>query len=637
MICPLPLAAAGANAALWTFVLYTVGMLVIAASAGRLLKTKSFVNEYFLGSRGLGMWAFALTFAATSASGGTFMGFPAKIYSHGWIMALWIASYMVYPLCTMGILGKRINQVARKTGAITIPDVLRDRFESTGFGLLATSLILFFMAFNLVAQFKAGAMILEPIAADIPQFQALSTRVGSAISGVSFLSGVDPGYLTALGLFSLVLLVYTTYGGFHAEAWTDVMQGFVMVAGVLIMLPLALWQVGGLEAGTRKLAEERPVYQYAELTVLLPHDSPSLNLYSYDEIRVDLSNAAEVGDELPYDWVVFTHATVIPAGVESKVVVRVGRPVLEVYETPPPITSRELPVVNVRLLGTSYVTGPGPEYSDPDGFLPLGMAISFFFMWAISGTGQPQYMVRLMSFKDSKTLRRAIITVTIYYGLIYFPLVVIFCCARVLVPGMEHEADKIMPTMAGVLTENAGVPWLKGILLAAPFAAVMSTVDSYLLMVASCAVRDMYQRTINPDASERTIRILSRLTVVSVGGLALCIAINPPTYLQDIIVYVGSGLACCFLFPVLAAVYVPRSNVQGCAAAMAVGFVAHLAPHVVSKLAGGSFADPPPVLGMSPLLLGLAASLAAMLVVTPLTRPADEHLVRRYFYKSEPT
>jgi Na+/proline symporter len=198
---------------------------------------------------------------------------------------------------------------------------------------------------------------------------------------------------------------------------------------------------------------------------------------------------------------------------------------------------------------------------------------------------------------------------------------------------MEHEADKIMPTMAGVLTENAGVPWLKGILLAAPFAAVMSTVDSYLLMVASCAVRDMYQRTIHPDASERTLRILSRLTVLSVGTLALCIAINPPTYLQDIIVYVGSGLACAFLFPVLAAVYIPRSNVYGCAAGMAIGFLAHLLPHAVSKLQGGSFADPPAVLGMNPLMLGLAASLLSVLVVTPLTPSPPEHLVLRYFYK----
>jgi Na+/pantothenate symporter len=622
------LAMTGSDAAFWTFVIYTVVMLGIAATAGRLLQKKDFLSEYFLGSRGLGMWAFALTFAATSASGGTFMGFPAKIYAHGWILALWIASYMVYPLCTMGILGKRINQVARKTGAITIPDVLRDRFESTSFGLLATSLILFFMAFNLVAQFKAGAMILESLSQDIPQFRALSGHVGEAISGTGVLTGVDPGYLTALGLFSLVLLVYTTYGGFHAEAWTDVMQGIVMACGVMIMLPLAIYQVGGLEAGTRKLAAmEAPK---SVITADVETTSPA------EFIQVSRGEMIRTSDDLllpRHDTSLDDARTMYMVARDQTVSVkdRAARLVLRRPTNDAGLLRDDLLVVDVH--SYDFVTGPGPSADSELGFLPLGMAISFFFMWAISGTGQPQYMVRLMSFKDSATLRRAIITVTIYYGLIYFPLVIIFCCARVLIPGMEHEADKIMPAMAGVLTENAGVPWLKGILLAAPFAAVMSTVDSFLLVIASCAVRDIYQRTINPQASERTVRILSRVTVVSVGALALYVTIYPPQYLQDVIVYVGSGLACCFLFPVLAAVYFPRANVQGCSAGMAIGFLAHLLPHVLSKLQGGSFSDPTSVLGMSPLMLGLALSLLAVLCVTPLTAPPAEHLVRRYFYR----
>lgn len=548
------LAATSSNAALWTFVIYTLAVFVIAAFSNRLLKSKSFLSEYFLGSRGLGMWAFALTFAATSASGGTFTGFPAKIYSHGWILALWIASYMVYPLCTMGILGKRINQVARKSGSITVPDVLRDRFESPTFGLVSTSLILFFLSVNLVAQFKAGAVILETLVQGTVAYQSAQGWLGEQMAGVALLDGVQPGYLLCLLLFGLSVIFYTTYGGFHAVVWTDVMQGIVMVAGVLIMLPLAISQVGGMETGTRKMAEMTPDAAYAATT--------------------------EPGQ---------------------------------------------------------FVTGPGPDTS-MHGFLPLGMAISFYFMWAISGTGQPQYWVRLMAFKDSSTLRRAIITVTLYYGVIYFPLVIIFCFARVLVPGMEHEADKIMPTMAVTLTHNAGVPWLAGLLIAAPFAAVMSTVDSYLLVISSSAVRDIYQRTFSPDASEQTIKRLSFLTTLMIGTIALVCTINPPRYLQDIIVYVGSGLASCFLFPMVAALYWPRANLAGCLGGMVVGFLVHLAPHVVAKLEGGSFANPARWLAVEPLILGLSASLLTVLVLTLLTPPPPEHLVRRYFYKdaSEP-
>ena len=240
--------------ALTAFLLYVAGVLVLAVVANRLLRQRRFLSEYFLGSRSLGMWAFALTFAATSASGGSFTGFPSKIYTHGWVLALWIGSYMVVPICMMGLLGKRLNQVARKSGAITVPDVFRDRFDSAAFGLLATALLVFFMAFNLVAQFKAGSLILKTLLAEVGAFHALAADLGGRLGP----GGVDPEYLLCLMAFGAVVVLYTTYGGFHAVVWTDVMQGVVMVAGVVILLPLTLHQVGGLERATEQLARMTP-------------------------------------------------------------------------------------------------------------------------------------------------------------------------------------------------------------------------------------------------------------------------------------------------------------------------------------------------------------------------------------------
>ena len=90
--------------------LIVLAVFGLAALSRRLLRSREFLKEYFLGSRSLGVWALALTFAATSASGGSFTGFPSLIYMHGWVLALWIGSYMIFPICTMGLLGKRINQ-----------------------------------------------------------------------------------------------------------------------------------------------------------------------------------------------------------------------------------------------------------------------------------------------------------------------------------------------------------------------------------------------------------------------------------------------------------------------------------------------------------------------------------------------
>jgi SSS family solute:Na+ symporter/sodium/pantothenate symporter len=254
-------------------------------------------------------------------------------------------------------------------------------------------------------------------------------------------------------------------------------------------------------------------------------------------------------------------------------------------------------------------------------------------MWAIAGTGQPSTLVRLMAFRNTATLRRAIVAVAIYYSFIYFPLVIIFCCARVLLPGMDAASDRIMPAMAVHLTTTAGVGWLAGLLVAAPFAAVMSTVDSFLLMISSSLVRDIYQRNINPAVSDRWIRRLSYGCTLLVGFGALLGAINPPQFLQDIIVYTGSGLAACFLAPMVFALYWPRANAAGCLAGMISGFVGHLSLYLAGLLFKGDFFSPCLLLNMDPIVFGLLVSFAVTYAATLLTAAPPKELVLRYFYR----
>src|SRR5947208_12916541 len=150
-----------APAVLYVFLAYMAGVFLLGALAHHLLERGSFLKEYFLGDRKLNAWVLSLTYVATSVSAGSFVGFPSYIYVHGWIMALWIAGYMIAGLTTKGVLAKRLNQVSRLSGAITVPDVLRDRFQSPALGLLAGILLVFFLVFNLVAQFKAGGLIMR--------------------------------------------------------------------------------------------------------------------------------------------------------------------------------------------------------------------------------------------------------------------------------------------------------------------------------------------------------------------------------------------------------------------------------------------------------------------------------------------
>jgi sodium/pantothenate symporter len=723
------LLAASSNSALITFSIYTLAVFGLAAMSNQLLKSKSFLSEYFLGSRSLGVWAFALTFAATSASGGSFTGFPAKIYTHGWILALWIGSYTVVPICTMGLLGKRLNQVARISGAITVPDVLRDRFNSRKFGLLAVSLIVFFMSFNLVAQFKAGSIILKVLLSDVDAFKSVAASF-SGLTGDGSFFGNDSQYLVCLLFFGVAVIIYTTYGGFHAVVWTDVLQGIVMVIGVLILLPLAISAVGGLGNATKQMADMTPPrrgYATVEFAGELEKDSDGkavavefnkdtwIKFEDGDATRVfrvanafkvaaansavddvqllEITTPAEVDKiltgklDIEFDEKLavtkFSNANekvgTLVAALESpaassvtiakgtwfKSVTRDGKEqhmvsvaeatvksgessaVVSIRE---PVNERlgamsEYSVSKVSLKTVSYafgadkkggyVTGPAPDPNKIDGFLPLSIAISFFFMWAISGAGQPSNMVRLMAFKDTKTLQRSIFAVAIYYTAIYLPLVLIFCCARVLMPGMEAEPDRIMPQIAVALTENVGAGWLGGLLIAAPFAAVMSTVDSFLLMISSAVVRDIYQRNINPQATEKRIKQLSYLCTLLVGSAAMIVAINPPDFLQDIIVYVGSGLAACFLAPVVFGLYWPRSNETGCIAGMLAGFGAHLSMYIAGAFTNGSFFSPLRLFTVDPIIVGLVTSFVVTYFATLASAPPSEELVRKFFYRKK--
>lgn len=677
----IPLATAAPTSALITFLLYLGVIFGLAIVSHRKMAGKSFMSEYFLGSRSLGVVAFAMTFAATSASGGTFTGFPSKIYTHGWVLALWIASYMVVPICLMGLLGKRLNRVARISGAITVPDVIRDRFNSRGLGLLSVALVVFFLSFSLVAQFKAGALILRTLLDDVAIFEQVSLYLLDPVAErIGWLSNVDRLYLSCLLLFGAAVILYTTYGGFHAVVWTDVLQGGVMLLGVLLLLPMTLRLVsqyapageGALEFATKQLAEMTPprpsqlelawhagqsdsaseggpIEMRAGSWLVLSGASSNRRLFRLEQpLRLENASDAAPGmgtDRSPIAVTLQASAWEIttPSEIDRQLArLHNGQ---ETWRDLQPLTAGQdlLPgqlglrqaVSETYAFGDQmpgvYVTGPGPSRTSSSGFLPLSLAISFFFMWSIAGAGQPSNMVRLMAFRDARTLRVSMLTVAIYFTAIYLPLVIIFCLARILLPGMEGESDRVMPALAVYVSSQVGLAWLAGLLVAAPFAAVMSTVDSFLLMISSCLVRDIYQRNLNPDASEQSMRRLSYLVTAVVGVAAVWGAINPPDFLQDIIVYVGSGLAACFLFPVALALYWPRTTTAGAAAAMVGGFLAHLSLYLAGIWFNGSFFRPVQLLNLDPILLGLIVSLLGGVIGSWLSPPPPTALVRKYF------
>lgn len=500
----------GSYAPLVILVILIAVSVWLGTLAQRAMRSASFLKGYFLGNHGLGVWALALT--ATVQSGGTFMGFPSLVYKHGWVVALWIAGYMVVPIMSFAVLGKRLAQLSRRTGALTLPDLLRERYQSPAAGLLASLFIVVFLTIFLLAQFKAGATIMQ-IALPGSESFALAEMPAS---------GVGPGYRFGLAIFTVSVVLYTLIGGFLGAVWTDLLQSILMLVGVVILFFLVIFASGGPEAATLK-------------------------------------------------------------GIEK--------------------------------VGLDFAWPPGrTDHGAP--YLPLGIAAGFFIFWNFAGMGVPASVVRVMACKDTPTIRRSIVMLGFYNALIYIPLIVISICGRSLFPDLK-ATDEIIPRLA--LSTGGSV--VGGIILAAPFGAVMATVSTFLVVIASGVVRDIYQRFISPNASERALKGLSRITILVVGAISVGLTISPAKNLQTYIVLGGGLAAGSFLIPVAMGLYWRRATAWGALAAMAFGAGAIVVFELIPSIR----------MGIHPFTWSLIASLAAGIGVSLCTAPPSTSHVSTLF------
>ena len=163
----------------------------------------------------------AFAFAATVASGGTFIGFPAIAYDAGtaaiWAIALYPAGVYLGVLACLRL----VTDTGHRFGSRSIPEFLGERYRSEAVRILVSvfSLMLFFY---LAGQLVSGIVMFE------------------------VMLGLDKHW--ALLVTTMVLLVYIVLGGAHADIMTDGVQGAVMVALGLVVLILFLFG-GGIDGG----------------------------------------------------------------------------------------------------------------------------------------------------------------------------------------------------------------------------------------------------------------------------------------------------------------------------------------------------------------------------------------------------
>ena len=178
-----------------------------------------FVTEYFIGNRSLGPFVLAMTTIATYGSVSSFVGGPGQAWSIGWGW-VYMATVQVTALFLLyGILGKKMALVSRKLGAVTIIDVIRERYQSNVLAVLSAAILVIFFATTMIAQFVGGAKLFE------------------AVTGYS--------YVTGLAIFGVAAILFTVIGGFRGVAFTDALCGIAMIVGIVVLAGGILSAGGG--------------------------------------------------------------------------------------------------------------------------------------------------------------------------------------------------------------------------------------------------------------------------------------------------------------------------------------------------------------------------------------------------------
>ena len=206
---------------LLTFGIYFVVMLVIGFYAWKRTQTST---DYFLGGRSLGPWTTALSASASDMSGWLLLGLPGYAFAAG-MEAVWLAGGILAGTWLNWLLvARRLRVFSQAAGnSLTLPEFFTNRFQdkSRALQIISASFILLFFLFYTSAGLVAGGKLFE----------------------VSF--GLD--YRIAVIVGAVSIISYTLFGGFLAVCWTDLIQGLMMAAAMVVVPLVAINHAGGFD------------------------------------------------------------------------------------------------------------------------------------------------------------------------------------------------------------------------------------------------------------------------------------------------------------------------------------------------------------------------------------------------------
>ncbi len=205
-----------------TIAVYLVGMIAIGLVCS---KRNRSTDDFYLGGRRLGPLVTAMSAEASDMSAYLLMGLPGVALLSGLPEAVWTAvGLAIGTYLNWLIVAGRIRRYSQHIGAVTVPDFFSRRYHDEK---------------HLLSVIAALVIIVFFIPYTASGFNACGTLFSS-------LFGVD--YFTAMVLSAIVIVAYTTLGGFLAASTTDLIQSVVMTAALIVVVVFGIHTAGGWSA-----------------------------------------------------------------------------------------------------------------------------------------------------------------------------------------------------------------------------------------------------------------------------------------------------------------------------------------------------------------------------------------------------
>jgi sodium/proline symporter len=192
------------------------------------------LSGFYLAGKKLPYWVVAFSTNATGESGWLLLGLTGMGYAVG-AQAYWVVVGEVFGITlSWWLISRRLKRLGDATDSITVPDVLAARFDDRWHLIraIAVVIILVMVTIYVTAQLVAS---------------------GKALNGFI---GMD--YKTGVVVGSAIIIAYTFIGGYKAVSYTDVLQGVLMLLGLIFVPVVAIYAAGGWDSMTSNLVSQDP-------------------------------------------------------------------------------------------------------------------------------------------------------------------------------------------------------------------------------------------------------------------------------------------------------------------------------------------------------------------------------------------